>query len=97
MLFYMPATQNYEDTSAFDQAFDCCFALRSECHAINNITNSEGMPLLSYKISADYGRVQIAKTATSAADDLSGSTINLCTKINRLASPDTMVIGSDLE
>jgi CheY-like chemotaxis protein/class 3 adenylate cyclase len=94
MLFYMPATRNCEDLSSFDQALDCCFALLDERHSINAIMNSEGMPPLKYRVSADYGRVQVAKT--SAADDLFGSTINICTKINRLARPNGMVIGGDL-
>ena len=94
LLFYVPSTVNCDDSSAFDQALDCCFALLIERHTINSIMNLEGMPPLKYRISADYGRVQIAKT--SGADDLFGSTINLLTKINRMARPDGMVIGGDL-
>ncbi len=53
--------------------------------------NNDGMPPLSYRISADYGTVQIANT-----NDLFGSTVNVCTKINHMAKPDGMVIGGDL-
>ena len=94
LLYYMPSTRNSEDPYAFDQALDCCFALLNERHTINSIMNLEGMPPLKYRISADYGRVQVAKT--SAADDLFGTTVNICTKINRLASANSIVIGSDL-
>jgi CheY-like chemotaxis protein len=53
--------------------------------------NSEGLPPISYRISADYGVVQVANT-----NDLFGSTVNICAKINRMARPDGMVIGADL-
>lgn len=93
MLFYMPNTENCKDgsLSSFEHALQCCFALLNERHFINRLMDSEGLPPLSYRISADYGRVQIANT-----NDLFGSTVNTCSKINRLAKPDGMVIGSDL-
>ena len=33
-----------------------------------------------YRISADYGRTQIAKSKASLNDDLFGTTVNLCAK-----------------
>ena len=54
------------------------------------------MPALKYRISADYGKVHMAKSYTSEMDDLFGTTVNLCAKINRYAKPNSMVIGGDL-
>ena len=55
------------------------------------------MPNLSYRISADYGRVEVARSQSSPdTDDLFGSTMNVCAKINSMASVNGMVIGSDL-
>jgi class 3 adenylate cyclase len=54
------------------------------------------LPDLSYRISADYGRVEVATSLTSATEDLFGPTVNLCAKINSKAEPNTMVIGSNL-
>jgi two-component system response regulator ChvI len=55
------------------------------------------VPQISYRVSADYGRVEIARSAGNPErDDLFGSTVNLCTKINSKASPNEMVIGGDL-
>ena len=51
---------------------------------------------LVYRISADYGRLSIAKSLTSQSYDLFGPTMNLCAKINSKAAPNSMVIGSDL-
>lgn len=91
MLFYMPGTMDCQNQAAFDQALECCFALLDESHPINSLMNSEGLPPISYRISADYGIVQVANT-----NDLFGSTVNICSKINRMARPDGMVIGADL-
>jgi len=47
-------------------------------------------------ISQDFGDVMIAKSVISSGDDVFGVTVNLCTKINRMAKPDGMIIGHDL-
>ena len=44
---------------------------------------------MQYRISVDYGIVQIATTKTSQGDDLFGSTVNVCAKINKIAQPGT--------
>jgi hypothetical protein len=53
--------------------------------SVNLIINAklqkqEGLPNLSYRISADYGRVEIARSLTSTSEDLFGPTVNLCAK-----------------
>ena len=54
-----------------------------EAHRFFNAKlNEERLPPLSYRISADYGMVEIARSITSASDDLFGSTMNRCAKIN---------------
>ena len=68
----------------------------------NDVINAKlreegGLPPLHYKISADYGSVEVARSLTSPnSDDLFGSTMNVCAKINSIAPPNSMVIGSDL-
>ena len=64
---------------------------------INTKLKEEELPSLYYRISADYGRVEIARSLTSPnIDDLFGSTMNVCAKINSMATPNGIVIGSDL-
>jgi two-component system response regulator ChvI len=63
---------------------------------INAKLSEEKLPLVDYRISADYGKVEIAKSSSSMADDLFGSTINLCSKINIKACRNGLVIGGDL-
>ena len=68
--------------------------------AVNPIMNvklkEKGLPDLSYRISADYGKVEVAKSLTSTSEDLFGPTVNLCSKINSKAYPNQMVIGNNL-
>jgi class 3 adenylate cyclase len=66
-------------------------------HPIMNVKLKEkGLPDISYRISADYGKVEVAKSLTSTTEDLFGPVVNLCSKINSKASPNQMVIGKNL-
>jgi class 3 adenylate cyclase len=65
-------------------------------NTINQKLHEEGLPSLSYRISADYGRVEVARSATSQSDDLFGPTMNMCSKINSKASPNGVAIGDGL-
>jgi CheY-like chemotaxis protein len=58
--------------------------------------HSENLPSVSYRISADYGRVEVATSTSSKGEDLFGSTMNICAKINSMAEPNGIVIGGDL-
>lgn len=62
---------------------------------INIKLYEEKLTSVSYRISADYGRVEVARSTTSQQDDLFGSTMNMCAKINSKASPNGIVIGGD--
>jgi len=64
--------------------------------AINVKLHEEKLPSLNYRISADYGRVEVARSRSSQSDDLFGSAMNLCAKINSKAPPNGMVIGEAL-
>jgi two-component system, OmpR family, response regulator ChvI len=58
--------------------------------------HSENLPSVSYRISADYGKVEVATSTSSKGEDLFGSTMNICAKINSMAEPNGIVIGGDL-
>jgi class 3 adenylate cyclase len=63
---------------------------------INKALAAENLPEVSYRISAMFGPVRVAIVATSAIDDIFGSTVNTCSKINSLARPNTLVVGESL-
>jgi class 3 adenylate cyclase len=63
---------------------------------INSKMSEAGLPPVNYRISADYGRSIVTRSYRSNTYDLFGSTVNVCTEINRMAAPNSMVIGGDL-
>ena len=98
VMFYFPkTTDSSTNMSAFKNVFECGLTMISVNPIINiKLQKEEGLPNLSYRVSADYGRVEIAKSLTSTSEDLFGPAVNLCAKINSRAEPNGMVIGNSL-
>ena len=99
LIYYFPETIDSSDNMhAFKNVFECGLTMLSVNPIINTRLQKEddGLPNLSYRISADYGRVEVATSLTSTSEDLFGSTVNLCAKINSKAEPNGMVIGHNL-
>jgi two-component system, OmpR family, response regulator ChvI len=96
VLFFFPRTSNIEDIEAFEDGVECCLAMISSRNTINAKLYEEKLPGISYRISAEYGRVEVAKSERSASYDLFGTTVNFCSRINKNAPPNGIVIGSDL-
>jgi class 3 adenylate cyclase len=92
LLFYFPKT-NTQDNDTIKNALECCLKMCEFNDQIGKKMQEEGLPAFDYKISANYGSVRVAKIATSAIDDIFGSTVNKCAKINRFAPPNGLVIG----
>ena len=99
LLYYFPETSNNssDNISVFKEVFECGLTMIEVSTIINTkVQEEEGLPSLNYRISADYGRVEMAKSMTSTSDDLFGPIVSLCAKINSMAPINGMVIGSDL-
>jgi two-component system response regulator ChvI len=96
LICYFPRTSEQANKSAFKDVLDCGNAMITAHKEINLELKSMNLPHLEYRISADYGRMEIAKSTTSLTEDLFGSTMNLCAKINHMATQKEMVIGGDL-
>ena len=97
LLYYFPKTSNSaDDISAFKEVFECGLTMIEASPIINTKVQEEGLSSLNYRISADYGRVETARSMTSTNDDLFGPTVSLCAKINSMAAINGMVIGGDL-
>ena len=95
LLFYFPKT-NTRDNDTIKNAVECCLKMCEFNDKIGKRMQEEGLPEFDYKISANYGPVRVAKIATSMIDDIFGSTVNLCAKINRFAPPNELVISEAL-
>jgi two-component system, OmpR family, response regulator ChvI len=96
VIYYFPNTCDSSNECAFRNVLECCLTMIAANSVIGDKLYEEILPVMKYRISADYGKVHVAKSYTSDADDLFGTTVNLCAKINRYAEPNTMIIGGDL-
>jgi two-component system response regulator ChvI len=97
VIFFFPQTSTIENIEPFKQALECLLEMVSSRHVINAKLHKESLPDISYRISADYGKLEVAMSGEiSNSYDLFGPTINFCAKMNRRAPPNGIVIGADL-
>jgi len=97
LIFYFPDTSDTNNQSAFKDVLECCTTLVSARDLMNGYLRSEQLiHNISYRVSADYGSVEVAHSASSISYDLFGTTVNMCAKINAMAAPNSLVLGGDL-
>jgi len=97
VIFFFPKTSVVENMDAFKQALECLLNMVSSRHILNTKLHKEFLPDISYRISADYGKLEVAMSGEiSSSYDLFGPTINFCAKINKKAPPNGIAIGADL-
>jgi two-component system, OmpR family, response regulator ChvI len=98
LIFYFPDSSDPTNEVAFKDILECFTTMILARDIINAKLQSEGnLPSVSYRISADYGKVEVAtSTSSKGREDLFGSTMNICAKINSMAEPNGIVIGGDL-
>ena len=98
LIFYFTETSYSTNEAAFKDILECFTTMILARDIINAKLHSEGnLPSVSYRISADYGKVEVAtSTSSKGREDLFGSTMNICAKINSMAEPNGIVIGGDL-
>jgi two-component system response regulator ChvI len=97
LIFYFTETSYSSNETAFKDILECFTTMILARGIINAKLHSENLPSVSYRISADYGKVEVAtSTSSKGREDLFGSTMNICAKINSMAEPNGIVIGGDL-
>ena len=96
VIFYFPNSSDRRNEAAFRDMLECLSTMILARDVVNAKMRSENLPSVSYRISADYGRVEIASSSSSKGEDLFGSIMNICAKINSMAEPNGIVIGGDL-
>jgi two-component system response regulator ChvI len=98
LVYFFPKTSSSDNQSAFRDVLECGITMIAASDVINEKLREEGgFPPLYYRISADYGRVEVARSISSPdTEDLFGTTMNICAKINSMAPQNGMVIGSNL-
>ncbi len=94
ILFYFPKHSTISGNH--NLALNCGVKILEATDMINKIFKKRNISEIHYRVSLDYGPIMIAKYAISSCRDIFGSTVNMCSKINHLAKPDQLVVGSDL-
>jgi CheY-like chemotaxis protein len=96
LIYYFPRTAEEKRIEGFRNVLECGISLLDLRGTVNGLYKKEGIQPIGYRISADYGRLEIAESRFSKDQDFFGPTMNLCAKINNKAPPNSMVIGGDL-
>jgi CheY-like chemotaxis protein len=96
IISYFPETIDTTNLSAFENVVKCSFAQIEERSRINTTLLENNLPTISYRVSIDYGKVERTQIKGFDREDLFGSTVNFCSKINLYAPPNSIVIGNDL-
>lgn len=97
LIYYFPKTVDRDtNKDAFQDVLDCGLAMIDANTDLNNNLKKNELPTINYRISANYGKLEMATSLNSNSVDLFGPTINICSKINHLALSNGMVIYKDL-
>ena len=97
ILFYFPKTTDFKDTEVFREIIDCGFKILDERYIVNQELSKEHLPPFNYRITVDYGVLDLEFLGDYSQIDILASTINLCSKINSssLSVPNEIIIGDN--
>ena len=97
LLFYFPKTSNDKNENAFREVIEYALTVLNRRFSINDELSKQHLPPFNFRISIDYGVVDLALVGDYSQIDLFGSTLNLCSKINSssLSIPNEIIIGDN--
>ncbi len=98
LLFYFPNTSNDKNENSFREVIECALKILDKRYSINDELSKQHLPPFNFRISIDYGVVDLALVGDYSQIDLFGSTLNLCSKINSSSSlsiPNEIIIGDN--
>ncbi len=96
LLYYFPRTMNQRNYLDFQDVIECGLSMIDAKDQVDLLLNLNGLPPINYRISGSYGKVELAIVANSQSCDIFGTPVNVCSKINHLASSNQMIIHRDL-
>jgi len=96
LLYYFPDTSDSTKKFGFMKSLECCLAMIDAHHSINERLHALKLPSMDYRISCDYGKISFARSFGSTNDDIFGTPVNVCAKINPMAVPNSTIIGGDM-
>lgn len=94
LLFYFPESSKNR-TFGFMSCIEGALEMIEMHDMICICAKKEGLPCINYRISCDYGPVIIMKP-NDGSIDMIGPPVNICSKINRSALDNEIIIGGDL-
>ena len=97
LLFYFPKTSNDQNEIFFREVIECALKILDIRYSLNDELAKQHLPPFNFRISIDYGVVDLALVGDYSQIDLFGSTLNLCSKINSssLSIPNEIIIGDN--
>ena len=100
LLCYFLNFSDIDNEKAFEEVIECGLKILEKREDINKelLMKNELPSIESYKISIDYGVVDLALAGDNYQLDIFGSTVNICSKINSspsLASKNELIIGNN--
>jgi CheY-like chemotaxis protein len=97
LLVYFPKTSDSKNEQAFREVIECVLKILDSRYAINQELSKQHLPPFNYRVTMDYGILDLAIVGDYNQTDLFGSTINLCSKINSssLSIPNQLIIGDN--
>ena len=98
LLFYFPKTSNDQNEIFFREVIECALKILETRYSLNDELSKQHLPPFNFRISIDYGVVDLALVGDYSQIDLFGSTLNLCSKINSssLSIPNEIIIGDNI-
>ena len=100
LLCYFLNFSDLNNEKAFEEVIECALEILEKREDINQelLLKNNLLPIESYKISLDYGIVDLALAGDNYQIDLFGSTVNICSKINSsssLSPQNEIIIGNN--
>ena len=95
VLFYFPKTDDVNNLGVFREVIECGFKILDERYSINQELSKQQLPPFNYRITMDYGVLDLALVGDYSQIDLFGTTVNLCSKINNSSIPNEIFIGDN--
>ncbi len=95
IFYYFPKT-DFGSLEDFENVIDASFNIINARPVISDKLKELNLPEVDYRVSASFGPVSVVENEDNNIEDLFGSTVNTCSKMNRLAPPNSLIIGSAL-
>ena len=97
ILFYFPKTSDINNANSFQEAIECDFKILEKRYKMNDELVKKHFPPFNFKMSLDYGVLDVALVSDYSQTDLFGSKLNLCSKVNSsLSITNEIIIGDKL-